>query len=113
MECWRCGELFEVSDNGKIPFRMTCEKCYASLHCCVNCVNYQPGLPNDCKVPNTDWVSDREASNFCEEFVLRGQKLASKKGKDLSDISKSLFKETEDPTNKPKPEDRFKSLFGD
>lgn len=115
MECWRCGDPYEISENGKIPFRMSCDKCYACLHSCVNCKNYQPGLPNDCKIPDTDPISDREASNFCEEFVLKGQKLALKKGKDPLDISKSLFKDAEDepPKDNPNPEDRFKSLFGD
>lgn len=93
MECWRCGEKFEAYENSKIPFRMTCEKCHACLHSCVNCKNYYPGLPNDCKIPNTDPIRDRDASNFCEEFVLKGQKQSTENKKSISDVSKSLFKD--------------------
>ncbi len=95
---------------------MTCDKCYVGQHCCVNCINYQPGLPNDCKVPGTDPVRDREANNFCEEFELKGVKLSSGKNTDLSGLSKSLFKnEGEDlkPPETKNPEDQFKSLFGE
>lgn len=29
-----------------------------------------PGKPNDCLVPGTEFIADREAMNFCEEFAL-------------------------------------------
>jgi hypothetical protein len=113
MECWRCGESCEALEYQKIPFRMTCPKCHASLHACVNCKNYQVGLPNDCRIPNTDPVSDRKESNFCEEFAVKDSKSSSAPPKKVSDVHKSLFKEegelpSDDDNN---PEDRFKSLF--
>lgn len=116
MECWKCGEKIDLTGSGKISVRQTCEKCHAWLHCCVNCKNYQPGLPNDCKVPGTDPIRDREAANFCDEFVLMGQKLSSGKGADLSSIAKSLFKDEGADENLPEklsPEERLKKLFGE
>jgi hypothetical protein len=79
----------------------------------VNCKNYQVGLPNDCRIPNTDPVSDRKESNFCDEFVIKDQKQSGESSKKLSDVENSLFKDggkspSDDDQN---PEGRFKSLF--
>lgn len=71
MHCWTCGALLPDAER-KISFRAVCEKCGAALHCCKNCKNYAPGRPNDCAVPGTDYVPDRAANNFCEEFSLLG-----------------------------------------
>ena len=90
MQCWNCGATLDLI--GKLSFRAACDACHASLHCCRNCVYYKPGLPNDCLVPNTDYVSDRTANNFCEEFKLLG-------------------KGAEKSTNDPKA--RFNQLFND
>ncbi len=68
MYCMRCGTLQEEG-LGKISFRAECTKCSASLHSCIHCKYYQLGLPNDCRVPGTERVVDKTASNFCEEFA--------------------------------------------
>lgn len=73
MICWNCGANLPDPSWGKISFRERCEKCDAALHCCVNCKFYKPGLPNDCAVPGTDYIADRKATNFCEEFSLLGK----------------------------------------
>lgn len=69
MNCWKCGSLLDNVDR-KISFRAVCDNCGISLHCCKNCKNYAPGKSNDCLVPGTEYVSDREANNFCEDFEL-------------------------------------------
>lgn len=96
MDCWKCGQRLELSASGKISVRQTCEKCHAWLHCCVNCKNYQPGLSNDCKIPGTDPIRDREAGNFCDEFVLKGERGVMGKRADFSSIAKLLFKDDEE-----------------
>ena len=53
----------------KIGFRAVCIHCDADLHVCANCKYYCPGKPNDCLVPGTDYVKDRERANLCEEFT--------------------------------------------
>lgn len=78
MFCWVCGASLPPLEYGKISFRATCDKCGAALHCCKNCKHYKPGLPNDCAVPGTDFISDREANNFCEEFSILGKGPAPK-----------------------------------
>lgn len=90
MNCWKCGKpLLDLPK--KVPFRATCDHCGAWLHCCRNCKNYQPGLPNDCKIPGTEYVPDREAGNFCEEFEILG--LAPPPKKDPNDVARRLFRD--------------------
>jgi hypothetical protein len=76
MYCIKCGALQEEGLR-KISFRAECDSCGTSLHSCVHCKYYKIGLPNDCQVPGTDRIVDREAANFCEEFVPSTQ-VASK-----------------------------------
>jgi hypothetical protein len=91
MNCWKCGAKLEESSLGKISFRAICEKCHSWLHCCKNCVNYKPGLPNDCYIPGTEFISDREASNFCEEFKILGVFAGIKDGEAAKKKFNSLF----------------------
>ena len=67
-DCWKCHKALE---DGKIMIRAACPHCGADLHVCKNCRHYAPGKPNDCAVPGTDPIRDREAANFCEEFSPR------------------------------------------
>lgn len=90
MNCWKCGKPLDLP-NKKISFRETCPHCDAYLHCCKNCIHYQPGLPNDCNVPGTDPIKDRETLNFCEEFEI---------------LEKA-------PSPRPNPRDILKKLFGE
>lgn len=76
MNCWKCGAILDNNDR-KISFRAVCTQCGFSLHCCKNCKNYAPGRPNDCAVPGTEYVPDREANNFCEEFELLGKQISA------------------------------------
>jgi hypothetical protein len=93
ISCWKCRKV--VSEiNIKIGFRAQCPHCGVDLHTCTNCRYYCPGKPNDCSVPGTEWIKDREAMNFCEEYALK--------------LPSSL---NDDTRNKGK--DNFKSLFKD
>ncbi len=87
MNCWKCQKTIE----GKISFRTICEGCGTDLHCCKGCVFYQVGLPNDCRVPNTEFISDREKNNFCEEF--KGGDFVAPKKINTDDVAKKLFKD--------------------
>lgn len=87
MNCWKCQKPLEEL---KILFRTTCAACNADQHVCVNCRYYAPGKPNDCLVPGTDYVRDREAMNFCDDFKVK------------TDIAKP-----------PQEKKKFNSLFKD
>ena len=110
MKCWKCGETLENPPGGKLAFRAVCDKCTSWLHCCKNCKNYYPGLPNDCKVPGTEHIADREACNFCEEFELLGG--GPVKTADSNDVSRRLFGDS-DPKTKESSKDNFGNLFKD
>jgi len=69
MNCWKCGALLHNMSR-KISFHAICDHCGSSLHCCRNCKNYVLGKPNECAIPGTEYIPDREANNFCEEFEL-------------------------------------------
>ncbi len=67
MPCWKCGE--EMPDfGGHIPFKATCERCHTWLHSCLNCRTTVLVKPNDCLIPGTELIADREKFNLCEEF---------------------------------------------
>ncbi len=88
ISCWNCGK--HIADlPGRISYREMCPFCDSYLHSCKNCVNYQFGLPNNCKIPGTEHISDREGLNFCEEFVILGKAPAPQK--DPKDALKRLF----------------------
>jgi hypothetical protein len=110
MHCWKCGAVLSDPAQGKLPFRATCDKCFAWLHCCRNCKHYKPGMPNDCRVPGTEYIADREAFNFCEEYHLLG--LSPPKKTDPKSISKKLFgEEQQEAKEDTDPEKKFKNLF--
>lgn len=91
MKCFKCGAAIEAGLGRKIPFRAECSSCRASLHSCRGCKYYKVGMKNDCMVYGTEFVSDREAMNFCEEFSYGEKNIA----KDTSAAKKhfdDLFK---------------------
>ncbi|MCX7919031.1 MAG: hypothetical protein N3A72_05375 [bacterium] len=64
--CYNCGEPYQESHP--FSFQSTCGKCHAYLHCCYNCRLYDPNASNKCKSSTTEWVTNRQKYNFCEEF---------------------------------------------
>ncbi|MBX7065766.1 MAG: hypothetical protein K1X28_00905 [Parachlamydiales bacterium] len=75
----------------KIGFRDTCPSCGIDLHTCTGCRYYSPGKPNDCLVPGTEYIRDREAPNFCEDF--KGKTDFQEKKPEGKKNFDSLFKE--------------------
>jgi hypothetical protein len=88
-KCWNCGTNLELP-GPPISFRADCEKCGAWQHVCKNCEHYCPGRANDCMIPDTDPINDREKYNYCEEFHLLG-KAGNKNMSSKDDIERRLF----------------------
>lgn len=65
--CHACGAPW-VSEKKQPGVKEFCEQCDAYLHCCLNCRFYDPSKHNACAIPNTDWVGDKTAACFCDEF---------------------------------------------
>lgn len=109
MLCWKCHKSLE-SFKGRLPFRASCIHCHAWLHVCINCKHYKRGLPNDCAVPDSEQVGDREKYNFCEDFSINSHIRTQ-----ISDLSKAAKKLFGDKTvileKKSDASERFDSLF--
>lgn len=65
--CHVCGTPWE-SPKRQPGVKETCPTCSAYLHCCLNCKHHLPGAHNECYIPNTEFIADRRAANFCDEF---------------------------------------------
>jgi hypothetical protein len=91
MKCWKCSHDLD-QDQAKIGFRAICDHCGSWLHVCKNCKYYQPGRRNDCLIPDTDYIADREAANYCEEFTVKLPSSAEKRVT-LDDVKRKLFGE--------------------
>lgn len=98
-ECFQCGQQIDLPGN-KVGFRAVCDFCSAWLHCCKACTHYCPGKPNDCSVPDTELVADREAANLCEDFQWGPKGPKGSKSSSAADVAKKLFGEDQDCTPK-------------
>lgn len=68
--CHRCGTAWE-GELRQPGVKEYCGKCSAYLHCCLNCRFQDRTRPNQCRVPNTETITDRASANFCDEFSFR------------------------------------------
>ncbi len=67
--CFQCGA--ELPPREKVPFKELCPNCEAFLHCCKNCRLYSSNAHNHCLSSTTEYVSDVEHGNYCDEFEFR------------------------------------------
>ena len=111
--CHRCGAPWDAVKR-QPGIKEVCESCNAYLHCCKNCRFYDTSAHNSCRVPNTDWVNDKDKANFCDEFEFHDgpQRATEGHGTDQArDALEGLFGGTlKDDESGPKD---FDSLFGD
>lgn len=70
-KCAFCQE--EVSLSGKPGRRDVCPFCERDLHSCYQCRFYDESAHHQCREPQTDFVSDKEATNFCDYFAFEPQ----------------------------------------
>lgn len=70
--CYKCrNELEFIVKVGIIVGRNdTCPHCSSDLHCCKNCRFYDPDRHNECRIPEADFIRDREAANFCHQYEI-------------------------------------------
>lgn len=61
--CWYCRNLVEMED--KVTRSDECPHCRFDMHSCKNCQYYDPGAHNDCRETISEYVPDKERSNFC------------------------------------------------
>lgn len=55
-----------------------CPDCFTELRCCRLCVDFDPGVAEQCREDRADPPSNKEGANFCEFFRPRGGAFAEK-----------------------------------
>jgi hypothetical protein len=68
--CYFCGK--ELSLEGKVFRRDTCQHCGRDLHACVQCRFYDKAAHNQCREPQAEQVVDKDKANFCGYFEFAG-----------------------------------------
>jgi len=91
--CHRCGK--ELNGPDMVSRTATCPDCGSYLHSCLNCAFYDPHTHNQCREPQSEYVSDREKANFCDFFTFRESESSGKKEDEFANARKAweeLFK---------------------
>lgn len=65
-KCVFCGT--EIDDKNGIGRRDECPNCCGDLHCCLQCIFYDPAYASDCRETQAEAVSEKDRSNFCGYF---------------------------------------------
>jgi hypothetical protein len=64
LSCWKCG-----SPMGDIPLPLArlakCRNCNADLHCCRQCLFFDPSVSRQCREPIAEEVQNKQKANFC------------------------------------------------
>lgn len=66
LRCHRCGAEIVVLE--RVGRRDSCPGCAADVHCCLNCLFYDPQASHACREPNAEPVRDMDLGNFCDYF---------------------------------------------
>ena len=70
MKCFYCST--DIQTDQKITRQQTCPSCGQPLHCCRNCRFYDEAAYHQCRETEAEWVSDKQAANFCDYFEPGG-----------------------------------------
>jgi hypothetical protein len=91
--CHHCGNELTILD--RVGRGDTCPSCHSDLHCCLNCIFYDPQAYNECREPNAERVLEKDRANFCDYFSFaEGKRSLKKEGEKKEVFSKldELFK---------------------
>ena len=65
--CHNCGYQLAAPDTISLDAR--CASCAQPLHCCLNCMKFDPGVPRECReVLVTVALESKRAANDCAHF---------------------------------------------
>jgi hypothetical protein len=94
--CWKCGTEYKLSGS---PGRgEACPRCNSDLRVCLNCVNFDPRVAEQCRERRADLVSEKHLANYCEYFDF---------------IRREFVPPAENTSREAKARDTLKKLFGD
>ncbi len=66
--CHHCHTSIDVMTS--IGYSTLCPTCSKSLHSCVNCRFYHPGIYHDCLEGVEEYIEDKVEANYCDSFML-------------------------------------------
>jgi hypothetical protein len=66
MRCFQCGHQEPAADS--LEAGASCANCHAPLHCCRNCVHFDPGARFECREKITARVPSKTDANECPLF---------------------------------------------
>ncbi|EQC46981.1 hypothetical protein M899_0168 [Bacteriovorax sp. BSW11_IV] len=89
--CFHCNKETGYSAGAKVFRGDECPHCSSAIHCCKMCTFYDVSAYNECKEPSADRIVEKEKSNFCDYFVLKGGNEGNDK-EDLLAKANALFK---------------------
>ena len=68
MRCWQCGTHQDFGTTAPLP---VCTNCKADLHCCRNCMHFDPGARFQCRKPVEKAFRDKTVRIDCTLFEAR------------------------------------------
>ena len=90
--CFSCGQTVQALGGVKIMKNDTCAKCSADLHCCRNCRFFDPGVSNQCRETQAEWVRTKDRRNYCDYFEPSTHiTLAKRSGEAAADDARKKF----------------------
>jgi hypothetical protein len=70
-KCYKCQKIY-IEPEGP-GFQDVCEGCGSYLHCCQNCLFYDPYQHNSCTETQAEFVSDSNGMNRCEYYRFKAE----------------------------------------
>ncbi len=74
ISCHACHKTLDLEPNAKIMKSEECPYCYADIRCCKMCEFHDPSAYNECRETQAERILEKDKSNFCDFFVLKGGK---------------------------------------
>ena len=88
--CHNCGWEYKLPGN---PGRQeTCPQCGADLKVCLNCIQYDPRVAEQCRERRADLVHEKHMANFCEYFDMKKGVWAGKGANKREDDARANLK---------------------
>ncbi|MBI1747415.1 MAG: hypothetical protein HYR55_12605 [Acidobacteria bacterium] len=80
--CFHCSGVHQFLES--VPRKETCAHCGSDMHCCRNCVYYDPRAPRECREPVAELVRYKDRANFCDYFDPRKDEMVGGEKKAVS-----------------------------
>jgi hypothetical protein len=106
VRCWQCGH--QQSPDDGVRRDLLCSHCNADLHCCRNCLHFDPGARLECRQPIEKAFRDKTIRNDCEPFGPRPVLDATGRRAGRGSGSRET---SETPRSSNDPRDAFEDLF--